>query len=75
MQVFNYLSRFKGLLLPVLQWKLLLLIFLIINFTSSKQNAGRHEMEINTSTLRNGMYIVTLATTERTISQKVQILH
>ena len=41
----------------------------------SKEPKGKHEMQLNTSTLRNGMYVVTLKTPEKTLSQKVQILH
>ncbi|GEM_PF-2245893 len=43
--------------------------------TKSKQQKGRHEIQVNTSDLINGMYIVTLQTPEKTLSQKVQILH
>jgi len=41
----------------------------------SKQPKGKHEVQINTSSLRNGMYVVALKTPEKVLSQKIQILH
>jgi len=43
--------------------------------TKSKQSKGTYQEQINVNGLKNGIYLVTLKTPEKSISQKVEILH
>lgn len=43
--------------------------------TKSKQSKGTYQEQINVNGLKNGLYLVTLKTPEKSISQKIEILH